>query len=297
MPIAEIKKICLIGAGSIGCWNSLLFASAGYQCVVYDLSEAALASAPERQKWHIAMAQGMFSPEQVAAALPRISYTSSLETALQGADLISESVLEKLELKRQVHQQIEALCSPDAILTTNSSSLLVSEIEDAVVHRNRFAALHTNMLGRLMEVVPGPQTDPQVIDILTRFIVSCDQAPVVMLKEKDGYLANSMLFSWLKTAVLLVADGYGTFTDVDRSWCAGQNAPIGPMALVDGVGLDLIIDIFDAQFSKSADKDFKRAADFLRTYQARGLLGMKSGEGFYSYPDPAWQQPGFIMGR
>ncbi|MCB1710552.1 MAG: hypothetical protein KDI10_17730 [Halioglobus sp.] len=299
MAIDEIKKICLIGAGSIGCWNSLLFASAGYECAVYDLSAKALASAPERQQWHIAMAQarGMFTPGQVAAATKRISYTSSLETALEGADLVSESVLEKIELKRKVHQQIDALCPPHVILTTNSSSLLVSDIEDAVSRRDRFAALHTNMLGRLMEVVPGPETDPEVIDILTRFIVSCDQAPVVMLKEKDGYLANSMLFSWLKTSLLLVADGYGSFADVDRSWCAAQNAQIGPIALVDGVGLDLIVDIFDSQHGKSGDEDFKRAADFLRTYLERGLLGMKSGEGFYHYPDPAWQQPDFIMGR
>ena len=298
MTIDEIKKICLIGAGSIGCWNSLLFASAGYECVVYDLSEEALASAPERQQWHIAMAQarGIFTPEQVEVAKKRISYTSSLETALEGVDLVSESVLEKLELKRKVHQEIEALCSPDVILTTNSSSLLVSDIEDAVSRRDKFAALHTNMLGRLMEVVPGPKTDPKVVDILTRFVVSCNQAPVVMLKEKDGYLANSMLFSWLKTSVLLVADGYGTFTDVDRSWCAVHNVPIGPIALADGIGLDVISDIFDAQYTKSGDEDFKRAADFLRTYLQRGLLGMKSGEGFYTYPNPAWEQPEFVMG-
>ena len=161
MAIDEIKKICLIGAGTIGCWNSLVFASAGYECVVYDLSEEALASAPERQQWHIdmALAGGIFTPEQVEAAKKRISYTSSLEAALEGVDLVSESVLEQCDLKRKVHQEIDALCSPDVILTTNSSSLLVTDIEDAVSRRDKFAALHTNMLGRLIEVVPGPKTD------------------------------------------------------------------------------------------------------------------------------------------
>ena len=122
-----------------------------------------------------------------------------------------------------------------------------------------------------------------------------DEADYRFLIEKDGYLANSMLFSWLKTSLLLVADDYGSYTDVDRSWCAVHNVPIGPIAVTDGIGLDVISNIFDAQYTKSGDEDFKRAADFLRTYLEQGLLGMKSGEGFYTYPNPAWQQPEFVM--
>lgn len=299
MKINEIDKVCLIGAGTVSCWNSLVMAHGGYECIIYDISEDMLASGSERQLGMVQMAidMGLFTEEQVNIARQRISYNASLESALQGADLISESIPEKIELKRQVHAQLDDLADEGAILTTNTSSLLVSEIECAVsdTRKARFAAMHFAYFGRIMEIVPGEKTASTVVDTLKRFLISCDQAVVVLKKEKDGYLANSLLIQRLKTAILLVADGYGSVVDVDRS-DMGCNNPIGPLAAIDVLGIPLCIDVLIAKYNRDGDKSFKQAADYLQeNYVDKGKLGVSSGEGFYTYPSPAWQQPDFVM--
>lgn len=297
MPIDEINKVCFIGAGTIGCWNSLITAIGGYEAVVYDISEEMIASAPQRHREQLqtAVQFGLFSAEHAEAGLSNIRYTSNLEEAVENADLVSESVPESIKLKRQVHKQLDDLCPSKTIITTNTSSLLVSEIEDAVNRRDKFSALHFHLFGRLVDIIGGPKTDPSVIDILKHFAHSINQVPIIHDVEKDGYLYNSLLILNLKNAILLVADGYGSHENVDRSLLANSPGSPPPFALVDAVGIDLCRDIMQAKYERSNDSGFKQAVDFLSRYVDKGNLGEKSGKGFYSYPNPAWQQEGFLM--
>lgn len=294
----EIKKVCFIGAGTIGCWNSLIVAMGGYDVVVYDIDKSMLDSAPDKhqQQLKAASKMGILNAELGAEALSRIRFTSDSKEAVENADLLSESVPEKLDLKRLVHRQFDVICPERTIMTTNTSSLLVSEIEDVVQRRNRFAALHFHLYGRLVDIVGGPETSPDVIVLLKQFVQSIDQTPIVHTTEKDGYLWNSLLILGHKNAIMLVLDGYGTVEDVDRSVMAASNSKTGPFAQLDIVGLDLARDIFQAKFDRSADQDFKRAIAFLDGYVARGEYGIKTGKGFYSYPNPAWQQSNFLKG-
>lgn len=291
-----IKKVTFVGAGIMGCWNSLVIASAGYDAVVYDVSEETLQSAPKRQQQQMKTAARikLVDAKKAEEALARIRYTRDPEEAADQADLLSESVPERIDLKRQVHTQFDLICPEKTIFTSNSSSLLVSEIEDAVTRRDKFAALHFHLFGRLVDIVGGPKADPALADTLTDFVRSFGQTPVVHTVEKDGYLFNTLLIAGHKTAVLLVADGYGTFENVDRSIMAGGLNPIGPFAQLDMVGLDLALEIFRKKYDRDKDPDFKRAADFIDTYVQKGHLGRKTGQGFYTYPKPAWQQPDFL---
>lgn len=296
MPIEEINKVCFIGAGTMGCFNSLITSIFGYDCVVYDISSEALKNAPARQRelGNMAIQAGRLTQELLDAGLSRITCTDDLETAVRDADLVSESVLEQLDLKRDVHRQLDEICPPKTILTTNTSYLLVSEIEDVVARGNKFAALHFHLGGALLDVVGGPRTSPETIDILKRFARSIMQTPVVAKKEKDGYLFNSIIFAMFKTALNLVAGGYADHKDVDRSYMAALGLPVGLFGSMDMVGLDIILETMESQAKRRDAGSCEKAAGVVRTMVEKGILGFKTGKGFYTYPDPEYQKPGFL---
>jgi len=297
MPIDEIKKVCFIGSGTMGCFNSLVTAIFGYDCVLFDMSGEALKAAPGRQR-ELGLAlmarTGLLTQDLLQAGLSRIAYTADIEEAVRGADLVSESVPERLELKRQVHKNLDELCAPPTILTTNTSSLLVSEIEDVVKRGDKFAALHFHLGGTLLDIVGGPRTSAETIDILQRFARSIRQTPVVLKKEKDGYLYNSILIAMLKTASLLVIDGYADFQDVDRAYMAATGSLAGPFGMMDAVGLNVCLEIIEEQGKRRPGEEFKRMADYLRPFVNRSELGRKTGRGFYTYPDPAFARQDFL---
>lgn len=296
MTIKEIQKVCFIGAGTMGCFNSLATAVFGYDCTVYDISEQALETAPQRQREFGAMivAQGKLTQELLDQGLSRISYTADIQKAVKGADLVSESVLEKKDLKREIHKNLDEICSEKTILTTNTSYLLVSEIEDAVNRGDRFAALHFHLGAPLLDIVSGPRTSPHTIDILKRFATSIMQTAIVGKKEKDGYLFNSIILSMFTTALNLVVDGYADIEDVDKAYMAALGQPAGPFGSMDGVGLDIILDTLDGQAERYKNKEYEKAAGLVRPLVENGNLGLKTGKGFYEYPVAAYMQPDFL---
>jgi 3-hydroxybutyryl-CoA dehydrogenase len=297
MPIEEIKKVCFIGAGTMGCFNSLWTSIFGYPCVVYDISAEALERAPARQRelGALVVAQGKLTQELLDVGLSRVTYTTNISEAVQGADLVSESVPEKLSLKRETHRQLDEICAPETILTTNTSYLLVSEIEDVVKRGDRFAALHFHLGAPLLDIVGGPRTSSKTIDALKRFAASIMQTAVTAKKEKDGYLFNSIIFSMFKTALNLVADGYADFMDVDRAYMAALSQFAGPFGSMDYVGLDIILHTIESQGLRRDPEGCEKAATVIRPLVESGNLGYKTGKGFYTYPNPAFQQPDFLF--
>jgi enoyl-CoA hydratase / 3-hydroxyacyl-CoA dehydrogenase len=297
MPIEEISKVVFIGSGTMGCFNSQATAIFGYDCVLFDISEKALQEAPQRQKdmgQMLVEKSELINEDLIKSGLGRISYTSNLDNAVNGSDLLSESVAENLEMKRQVHKQLDAVCPENIILTTNTSSLLVSEIEDVVKRGDKFAALHFHLGGSLLDIVGGPRTSGTTIDILVRFARSIMQTPAVLKKEKDGYLFNTMFIQLMKTAALLVCDGYADFTDVDRSYMAATGGRIGPFGMLDNVGLNVCLDVIKEQDKRKPGEGFNKVVELLTSYVDEGLLGAKAGKGFYTYPNPLFEETGFL---
>lgn len=296
MEERKIQNVTFIGAGTMGCFNSLATAVFGYDCVVYDISEEALKAAPLRQRdlGAVIVAQGKMTEELLEQGLSRISYTENLEEAVRKADLVSESVLEKLELKREVHQELDRICPEKTILTTNTSYLLVSEIEDAVARGDRFAALHFHLGAPLLDIVGGPRTSSDTIETLRAFASSIMQTAIVGKKEKDGYLFNNIILSMFSTALNLVADGYADIRDVDRAYMAALGQPVGPFGSMDGVGLDVILDTLEGQARRRNKAEYETAAALVRPFVKEGHLGVKTGKGFYDYPEPAYQKPDFL---
>jgi 3-hydroxybutyryl-CoA dehydrogenase len=298
--IEEIKTVCFIGAGTMGCSNALVAAISGYDVELYDISEETLKQVPNRFKEFapFLIAGGYCTPAQLGAAFPRISAGTDLAKATAKADLVSESVFESQELKREIHQKLDEICPEKTILTTNTSGLLVSQIEDVVARGDRFAALHSYMGSRLVDIVAGPRTTPETIDILNRYVESLELVPLVLKKEHPGYIMNVLLHSVLLTADALVVEGIATREDVDRTYMANLNAPMGPFGIMDMIGLDLIFSQLDKKpDNRPSDKLKAKVADYIDPFVKRGEFGMKTGKGFYSYPGPAYQQPGFLTGE
>ena len=298
--IEEIKTVCFVGAGTMGCSNALVAAISGYNVELYDISEETLKLVPRRFKEFapFLIGGGYCTPAQLGAAFPRISTGTDLAKATADADLVSESVFESQDLKREIHQKLDEICPERTILTTNTSGLLVSQIEDVVARGDRFAAMHSYMGSRLVDIVAGPRTTPETIDVLNRYVESLELVPLVLKKEFPGYIMNVLLHSVLLTADALAIEGIATREDIDRAYMASLKAPMGPFGIMDMIGLDLIF----SQLGKKADnrpsdKLKARVAGYLEPYVDRGELGMKTGKGFYSYPVPAYQQPDFLTGE
>jgi 3-hydroxybutyryl-CoA dehydrogenase len=296
MPIDEIKKVCFVGAGTMGCANSLVCGMAGYEAIVYDVSQAALDRVPIRQEMIATrlVEERSFDQGVIKAGMKRVRIVSDPAEAVESADLMSESVPERTELKRKVHKQFDELCPEHTIMTTNTSSLPVSEIEDVVKRGDKFAAMHFHGPMTLVDIMKGPRTSSRSIDILKRYVRSIGNVPLVLKKEKPGYLHNTMFIALLKTGGLLVADGFADKEDVDRSWMIMHQSRSGPFGMMDGVGLDVVMDVLEEEYNRTGDADTKKIVDFLRPYLERGELGMKTGKGFYTYPDAPWMKPEFL---
>ena len=295
--IEEIKTVCFVGAGTMGCSNALVAAISGYNVELYDISEETLKQVPNRFKEFapFLIGGGYCTPAQLGAAFPRISAGTDLAKATANADLVSESVFESQDLKREIHQKLDEVCPEKTILTTNTSGLLVSQIEDVVARGDRFAAMHFYMGSRLVDIVAGPRTTPETIDILSRYVESLELVPLVLKKEHPGYIMNVLLHSVLLTADALVVEGIATLEDVDRAYMANLKAPMGPFGIMDMIGLDLIFSQLDKKpDDRPSDKLKAKVVDYFEPYVKRGEFGMKTGKGFYSYPGPSYQQPGFL---
>lgn len=297
MTIEEIDTVLYVGAGTMGSANALVAAVAGYDVILYDARPENLETVSERHDGaaEYMVQTGFCSREAVAAARKRVFLEPDLEKAAAKADLVSESIFEDLMLKREIHGRLDALCPSRTILTTNTSALLVSEIEDAIERGDRFAALHSHLGTPLVDIVGGPRTTPETIDILERYVQSLGAVPLVLKKEHPGYVFNAMNGPVLRSAVQLVLDERASQEDVDRAWMSDRKAPMGPFGMMDLFGLDLMLDSWKHPSPDPRREAFReRVVPFLTSYLESGKLGLKSGRGFYDYTAPTFREPAFL---
>lgn len=295
MKIEEIDTVCFIGAGTMGCFNSLMAAVAGYNAVVYDRSKEALdqMAVAQQDLAEFLVQTGFFADTEIPGALTRITVSADLHQAVANADLVSESVSEKLDVKRQVHQLLDEICRPHTLITTNTSSLMVSDIEDVLVHGDRFAALHSHLSSRLFDIVGGPRTTQATVDLLKRYVSSIDGMPLVLRKENPGYVLNALLGPLLTMGMMLVIEGVASQEDVDRAWMINRNVTIGSFGLMDFFGLNVIADSWQDPRPEALGLQ-EKILGFLTPYIERNDLGTKTGQGFYTYPGQSYSQAGFL---
>ncbi|HOB52440.1 MAG TPA: 3-hydroxyacyl-CoA dehydrogenase NAD-binding domain-containing protein [Acidobacteriota bacterium] len=302
MTIDDIRKILVVGTGTMGQKIALQCARYGYEVVAYDAVPKSLENAKGRIPAFAAdlVARGTMKPEESEAAIARIRYSSDPRDGAD-ADLVSESIFEDPDLKAKVFAQLNALCKPQTVFTTNTSTLLPSMYAEATGRPDRFAALH--FLGvidhRLVDIMPHPGTAPEIVELLTAFARRIRQVPLVLKKENPGYVSNAIWGAMNSAAIRIsLVDKVASVEDVDRAVMIHLGMPCGPFGLNDQIGLDTIWHVMQSNAKLSGDPGAQAFADeFKRDYIDKGWLGAKSGRGFYTYPDPAYLRPGFLDGN
>lgn len=300
MKLEDIRIVLIAGAGTMGQQIALQCAIHGYTVRLYDIKAEALASAQIRIEAFSQdiVAQGLRTDSEMQAALARLSATLDPAEAAAGVNLLSESIPENPSLKEKIFAQFNQLCPAEAIFTTNTSSLVPSMIAPATGRPKRFAAMHfhtTVWISNVMDVMPHPGTDPEVVEILEKFGRSIGQVPIVLKKENHGYVFNAMLNELNRAAITLAANQVAVPEDIDRAWMGVMKMPIGPMGILDGVGLDTAWEITSYWAGVTRDPQLEANAAYLKeNFIDQGKLGVKTGQGFYSYPNPAYAKPDFL---
>jgi 3-hydroxybutyryl-CoA dehydrogenase len=302
MIIEDIRTVLILGAGSMGQEIGLVCAMHGYDVIVYDVRAEALDSGAGKVREYadLLVGEGRMARDEMDAALGRITWTLNPEDGGR-ADFVSESVTEDAALKAKVFAQFDAICPAHAIFTTNTSVLLPSMFAEATGRPDRFLAMHFSMYvwdQMLVDIMPHPGTSPAAVDATIAFTRSIGHVPVVLRKEQPGYIGNSIINAMNKTAMTLLWDGVASADDIDRTIMLLFGTPRGMLGAMDHVGLDTEWHIWQSLAGMSGDPTDQAVADRLkRDYVDKGVLGFKSGEGFFTYPDPAYERPGFLSGE
>ena len=297
--MSEIQRLAVIGAGTMGRQIALQCARHGFPVALFDLAASALIEAEDWQRGVVDewVASGALSADEASRLFDKICFQPKLAEALLDADLAIEAVPERIALKREVFAQLDRLMRADAIIATNSSSIRVSTLEDATQRPERVANLHFYLPvwdSPMVEIGGGSCTLPEALDALTAFARAIRILPLRVEKESTGFVFNRVWRAVKKEAMRVADSGVASIEDIDRAWMIkfGREKP-PPFAQMDRIGLDVIRDIELHYAAESGDPD-DLPKPILTERVERGDLGVKSGRGFYAYPDPAWARPDFL---
>lgn len=295
LTVNDTKKVLIIGCGTMGLRIGLQCALKGFDVVMYDISEESLTKAQKIQDKLLRsfIADGKISSEDAEKAKKKIRTTTNANEAVKDVDFVSESVLEEPEIKTKVYQQFSPLFPKHAVITTNTSYLLPSMFAADSGNPGRFCAFHFHdvFYSNVVDIMPHPGTERWVVDFLKDLGKKLDQVPIVVEKESHGYIFNAILGVVLGASGALVTGGVASFEDVDRAWMGNTKMPMGPFGILDSIGLDTAWHITKSY----KDEKSKRFAALLKSYVDAGKLGLKTGEGFYKYPNPAFKQKDFLQ--
>ena len=290
MPNAVPNVSAVVGAGTMGPGIALMIARSGSKVRLMDVDDGALERA--KQVTQIAAnalkGGGELSDDEAQQALAGIQFTTSLEEALSDVDFVCETVPEKLEIKLKVFEQMEPLVSEKTILSSNTSGIPISKLQEGRSRPERIVGMHWSNPPHIIlviEVIKGPHTSEAVVAATRAFTTAMKQVPVTE-KEIAGFVENRILYALIREALHLAEEGVATPEDIDTTvrWGIGMKlAVIGPLALLDVAGMDIYHSV-----ASYLNKELCSRTDISELVEKQveaGNLGFKSGEGFYEYGD------------
>ncbi|MEU3074105.1 3-hydroxyacyl-CoA dehydrogenase family protein [Streptomyces laurentii] len=283
-----LSTIAVVGLGTMGSGIADILARAGREVVGIDISDAAAARAVTalENSTTRAVARGRVTEEERQSTLARFRTSSDLQAAA-GADLVIEVVPESYETKQEVFRALDGIVRPDAILATGTNALSVTRLAADSAHPERVLGLHffaPVQAMKLVEVVSSVLTDPRAVDAVTRLAQELGKEPVAV-GDRPGFVADGLLFGYLNQAAAMYEAHYASREDIDAAMKLGCGLPMGPLALLDLIGIDTARTVLDAMYAASHDR-LHAPAPILKQLSEAGLTGRKAGRGFYTYEGP-----------
>lgn len=292
--MATIKKVGVLGCGLMGSGIAQVAAAAGYETVVREVEQSAIDkgfSGVQKSLGKI-VEKGKMSAEDRDACLGRMKGTTKLED-MADCDIIVEAIIENVGVKRETYAELDRIVKKDAIFASNTSSLTITELSMATARPKQFVGLHffnPVPMMKLVEVVRTILTSDEAFETAFEFAKSLPNADgtkkeAVRCKDNSGFIVNRLLVPYILDAIRGYEEGIGTIEDIDKAMMLGCGYPMGPMTLLDFVGLDTTYYISQIMFEEYREKRFA-APPLLRKMVLAGRFGRKSGAGFYDYSDP-----------
>lgn len=280
-----IKTIGVIGAGTMGSGIAQAFSAKGFNVILQDVSNAALEKgvAAISNSLDRLIKKGVATTDEKAQTLKHISSTTNVAD-LAKADLVIEAATENESVKIKILQGVEAVLRPETIIATNTSSLSITKLAAATKRPDKMVGMHffnpVPMMA-LVEIIRGLQTSESTVDAVTELAKAVGKTPIGV-KNSAGFVVNRILCPMINEAIFVYSEGLASAAEIDEGMKLGCNHPIGPLALADLIGLDVLLAVMDVLYRAFEDPKY-RAAPLLKEMVDAGYLGRKSGRGFYTY--------------
>jgi 3-hydroxybutyryl-CoA dehydrogenase len=280
-----MKKVCVLGAGTMGAGIAQAFAAKGYEVVLRDIKDEFVERGIAGIKKGLSklVAKAKMTQEDADALTARITGTTDMNLAAD-CDLVVEAAVENMEIKKQIFAELGRICKSETILASNTSSLSITEVATATNRPDKVIGMHffnPAPVMKLVEIIRGMATSQETFDAIKELSIAIGKDPVEVA-EAPGFVVNRILIPMINEAVGILAEGIASAEDIDKAMMLGANHPMGPLALGDLVGLDVCLAIMDVLYKETGDTKY-RAHALLRKYVRAGWLGRKSGRGFHNY--------------
>ncbi len=286
MNSADVRKIAVMGAGTMGAGIAQTCAAAGFQVTMRDIDQKFVDGGFRRIREPLVkrVEKGKMTQAEVDGLVAKIHGTVDVKEALGGAQVVIEAVFEKMEVKREIYAEMDRIAPPDVVFASNTSSLSITEMANVTKRPDRVVGMHffnPAPVMKLVEVIRGSETSDGTVRLAKDLCLKLGKEPVEV-KEAPGFVVNRLLVPMMNEAFNLLQEGVASAEDIDKAMKLGTNMPMGPFELADYTGIDIGLDVMEILYRETGDPKF-RPSPLLRKYVRAGRLGRKTGRGVYDY--------------